>query len=192
MQKTRSELHTEANRAFMLVADHYATPAGLSLPPAHIHTLFHFVEANRWIYYLRHIAYFKVPDESATRVEGVTHSYASDPKIGINKSYHSFATLVHESVHFFSHYQFRKAFSVNHYEGATEYLARQLLQISGPRRDAQGQGDIYAEEVALFVSVFNQGLDIQTLCKAYFVGEKKAITQIKNQLNESIGSSLES
>jgi len=177
----------DAKRAIMLVADRYAVPLGLSCPTDHIHKLFHFVEAKRWAYYLRHVARFNVPKEFSEKVEGVTHSYADSPIIGINKSYYTFGTLVHESVHFFSHHAFRKAFKVDKYEGATEYLTRSLLDDFGPRQDVHGQNDMYARELFPFLSILNSDADRQQLCRAYFNGENNAILQIGHRVNRFQG-----
>lgn len=179
MQQPRQTLMNNAERAFKQVEDTYAIPSGL--PPyltSPVWQNFHFVEASRWAYYLRYIARFNVQQENAEKVEGVTHSYDSIPKIGINRCYHTFATLVHESIHFFSHYAFRRAFNVDVFEGATEYLTRRLLGESGPRRDIHQQGNIYAHEYALVLSVIHNDKDRQRLCKAYFCGNEKAILQI--------------
>lgn len=180
MDKATLTLMKEAERAFMQVESHYAHPSGLStasLSP--VHQIFHFIEERRWAYYLRYIAYFKVTNIAANKVEGVTHSYATTPKIGINSRYHTFATLIHESIHFFSHYDFRRIFSVDAYEGATEYLTRQLLGEPGPRRDMQGEGDIYAREYAFICSRISGDSDREQLRKAYFLGDEKAISHIR-------------
>jgi len=173
----------EAKRAFMLVAERYAVPQGLSCPADHIQKLFHFVEAKRWAYYLRYVARFNVPKEMSAEVEGVTHCYADSPRIGINKCYYTFGTLVHESIHFFSHHAFRQAFKVDIYEGATEYLTRSLLDDFGPRRDVHGQNDMYARELAPFLSILDSDADRQQLCRAYIAGENNAIQQIGYRVN---------
>ncbi len=179
----KKKLISDAHRAFSIVVNAYAAPSGLSAPSDPIHKSFHFVEANRWNYYLKNIARFYVSEGRSTTVEGVTHSYGTTPKIGINLGYFTFATLLHESIHFFSHYAFRKAFSVNELEGATEYLTRQLLNDFGPRRDVNGQGDIYAKEVALFLSINENRQDLEHLCQAYFMGNDIKISLIKNNIN---------
>lgn len=183
MEQARQTLMENAEQAFMRVENKYARPLGLPeelLSP--VRQIFHFVEAGRWAYYPRYIAYFNVQKEDAAKVEGITHSYATAPKIGINKCYHTFATLVHESVHYFSHYAFRKTFTVNDYEGATEYLTRDLLNDFGPTRDSHGQGDIYANEFACLRSLMTNNDDRQQLCNAYFTGDKKSISLIKQRL----------
>jgi len=181
MDKALQSMRAEADRAFRLVVDHYAN-YGLYYPERPIFKLFHFVEAKRWVYYLKHVAHFNVAEDRAGEIEGVTHSYADQPQIGINRDYHSYATLVHESIHFFSHYEFRKAFTVNEYEGATEYLARNLLDDFSPRRDSNGEGDIYAKEFTLFATIIKNKQSLQQLCKAYFCGDIDIISNIKNQI----------
>lgn len=178
-KKTPHALQADARHAFMLVENSYAAASGLRYRADNIHRIFHFVEEKRWAYYLRYIARFNVAKEKAVEVEGVTHSYGDAPKIGVNKAFHTYGTLVHESVHFFSHYAFRKAFSVDEHEGATEYLTRSLLGELGPRRDVHGQGDIYAREFALFESVIVSDEGLRQLCKAYFVGDDRSISQLK-------------
>jgi len=174
----------DAVTAFTLVQDRYAVPPGLPCPAGRILRNFHFVEAKRWDYYLRYVARFNVQEENAGKVEAVTHSYETTPKIGVNKEYHTFATLVHESVHFFSHYEFRRAFDVDSYEGATEYLARSVLGDFGPRRDINGQNDMYAREIIPFLSIAAGEFDRQQLCQAYFAGDQKAILRLNNRLSE--------
>lgn len=178
-EQTLIDLHADAWRAFNLVVDIYAIPLDLKCPSDHVHKLFHFVEAKRWAYYLRYIAHFNVAQGGEAKVEGVTHSYATNPKMGINRNYHTFATLVHESIHFFSHYNFRKAFTISEYEGATEYLTRNLLNDFNPRKDVNGRGDIYARELAPFLSLIVDDECLRQLCKAYFSGDSTAISSIK-------------
>ncbi len=175
---------SDAVAAFTLVQDSYAIPPGSSCQAGRILRNFHFVEAKRWAYYLRYVARFSVREENAGKVEAVTHSYETAPKIGVNKEYHTFATLVHESVHFFSHFAFRQAFSVDGYEGATEYLARSVLDDFGPRRDINGQNDMYAREIIPFLSIAAGEFDRQQLCQAYFAGDKKAILLINDRFGE--------
>ena len=183
MANTLETLRGDAKRAFLCVAQNYALPMGLPMPAEPVHQLFHFVEEKRWAYYLRYIARFNVPPESSAQVEGVTHSYADSPRIGINRVYHSYATLVHESVHFFSHYAFRRAFSVAEYEGATEYMTRRLLGETGPRYDVNGENDIYAQEYAQFLSAMPKEEDREQLCKAYFCGDDEIISLTRHRLN---------
>ncbi len=178
-EKSLKELRQDAEHALKRVRDHYLLPLGRTYPANTIWRHFHFVEEKRWTFYLRHIAYFNVPENRVASVEAVTHSYGNGPKIGINKYYHTYATLVHECIHFFSHHAFRKAFNVAQFEGATEYLTRALLADFGPRRDMYGQGDIYAEELALMKSIITDDGDNQRLCKAYFEGDQQSIAGIK-------------
>ncbi len=149
-----------------LVEKGYLGPLGLPESKGCIHTRFHFVEAKRWAYYLRHVARFRVPNDLAGQVEAVTHSYANSPKIGVNKSYHTFATLVHECLHYFSHLNFRRSFAADVYEGATEYLTRRLLGDLGPRRDVHGENDMCAYEVRPFLSVVDDENVLEELCRA--------------------------
>lgn len=177
MDNARRALTGDAERAFLQVVDHYLRPLGLKAPPVSgIFRIFHFVEAKRWHYYLRHVARFDVTATQAPNVEGVTHSYENDPKIGINKCYHTQATLVHESIHFFSSYAFRRAFHVDINEGATEYLTRIILNDQGPRRDINGNGDLYKNEFALFNTMIHNEADHEVLNKAYFLGDQQAIS----------------
>ncbi len=180
--KTALALQADARHAFMLVENSYAAASGSRYGADNIHRNFHFVEEKRWAYYLRYIAHFNVAKEKAAEVEGVTHSYGDVPKIGINKAFHTYGTLVHESVHFFSHHAFRKAFSVMEFEAATEYLTRSLLDELGPRRNVHGQGDIYAREFALFESVIVGDEGLRQLCKTYFVGDDRSISQLEGLL----------
>jgi hypothetical protein len=186
MKNSIEFMRSDAERAFKLVLNAYAAPSGLSNPSESIHKLFHFVEAGRWNYYLKYIARFNVAEDHSANVEGVTHSYGRDTKIGINKSYFTFATLVHESIHFFSHYAFRKAFTVAKYEGATEYLTRNLLDDFSPRKDMHGQGDIYGKEIAPFLSVIVEQEYLPQLCKAYFTGDREIISALKYRLENYV------
>jgi hypothetical protein len=180
--KSRSELYADARRAFTLVVNNYAAPRKLTGPGGPIHQHFHFVEADRWAYYLRYIARYAFADENPRRVEAVTHSYATKPKIGVNLSFHTFATLVHESIHFFSHYEFRRSFPVSAYEGATEYLTRNLLNNLSPRRDVNGENDLYASEITPFLALVTDDEHREQLYKAYFLGNRKSIVCLQDDL----------
>lgn len=189
MDQSLQLLHAAAEQAFRRVADHYAIPCGLTYPQRPIFKLFHFVEASRWDYYLKHIAQFKVEGNAAAEVEGVTHSYGQQPQIGINRDYHTQATLIHESIHFFSHYQFRRSFPVAVFEGATEFLTRNLLGNFGPRQDVHGQGDIYANEIAIFTRVLKGVIDMECLNRAYFKGDSSSISHLEHRLQARTTSS---
>jgi hypothetical protein len=180
--KSKSALFIDAKRAFTLVANHYVIPLGLPDRSDRIHQHFHFVEASRWAYYLRFNARFNVPEINAGQVEAVTHSYETGPKIGVNKSYHTFGTLVHESIHFFSHYAFRQAFDVSGYEGATEYLTRKLLNDLGPRCDVSGDNNMYAREITPLLAIVTSDEIHDLLCQAYFLGNGETIATLQNDL----------
>ena len=187
-ERSYAENLENASRAMALVEDGYLLPLGLTGRAGLVHERFHFVEARRWAYYLRHVARFRVPKAEAGEVEAVTHSYGNSPKIGVNKNYHTFGTLVHESVHYFSHLNFRRSFGVELYEGATEYLARWLLGDFGPRRDVFGENDLYADEVGPFFSVIEDESGREELCRAYFHGHEDAINKLRDRLLQFDGS----
>lgn len=190
-ERTYAENLENATRAMALVENGYLVSLGMPFHAGELHKRFHFVGPTRWSYYLRHVARFRVPKNEADKVEAVTHSYQVSPKIGINEKYHTFETLVHESVHYYSHRCFRRSFTTDTYEGATEYLARNLLGDFGPRRDMFGKNDLYANELSPFLSVIEDEKDLEHLCVAYFCGHQDSIDHVHHRLKRLVSPEME-
>ncbi len=143
--------------------------------------VFHLVEESRWFYYLNHVAKFRVDVNTAAQTEGITHSYGSAAKIGINTAFHTPGTVVHELLHYHSHYHFRANFSAVLNEGVTEFFTRKVMKLgSGARTNMMGEGDIYAKEYAMIKALLVNGCVVDRLSPAYFLGDLTAINEIKN------------
>lgn len=145
--------------------------------------VFHLVEESRWFYYLNHVAKFWVDVNTASQTEGITHSYGSATKIGINKAFHTPGTVVHELLHYHSHYRFRANFSAMLNEGVTEFFTRKVMQLDGPRTNMMGDSDIYAKEHAMIKALLVNECAVGRLSAAYFLGDLTAINEIKSDIS---------
>ena len=82
-------------------------------------------------------------EEAAKTMEPDVNAFRDGSEIHVHVDRGEFATTVHESMHLFSHDDYRNKLGFNANEGATEYFTRKVCVEQGITR-----GDFYAEQYA--------------------------------------------
>jgi hypothetical protein len=104
-------------------------------------------------------------EDQATRDEPDVNAFRDGDQIHVHQDRGQFATTIHESMHLFSHDDFRGTLGFNANEGATEYFTKKLCKEQGITR-----GDFYADQYASIKKLADL-VGEDKLAEAYYQGK---------------------
>ena len=104
-------------------------------------------------------------EDQAKRDEPNVNAFRDGDQIHVHQDRGQFATTIHESMHLFSHDDFRGKLGFNANEGATEYFTKKLCKEQGITR-----GDFYADQYASIKKLADL-VGEDKLAEAYYQGK---------------------
>lgn len=131
-------------------------------------------------------------EDAALGINGLTVENKDAKLIHLRQNQNMDATFVHESLHAYSHDDFRRFFGTEADEGTTELFARRVMQaidlensgISGYQPMAATRGKVYTHEVSLAETILAQLGETMTK-NAYFNGDTLAVVNWINGSNDA-------